>query len=163
MGLALLLLVFPTVMPSTVDALLQRVYQPVVEKRWFGLFESEAENPLLVPRRQQVKAVVWVSGISVVLLLLWLHVPRAIGRAENRSRRCESEADERLLSDPSHSLLMYRSALSWTTDPEHESRLRRKVESLNQRLSGLLRSEAGLPGADATMVIEPRIEPTACT
>ena len=148
--LAIVLIAFPTVMPRGVDAALSSIYGPVVEKKLFGLIEREKENPLLAPRRQQVSAVIWVAGVGVVLVLLWLHIPNAVARATEKSRERESEADRALTSNPSHSLLLYRSALGWATDPAHEQRLRSKVDSLNQRLSRLLQGESGTAAEGTT-------------
>lgn len=138
---ALMLAFFPTLMPRAIDAVLPIVYPPVTEEKLFGLIKREKENPLLSPRRHQAIVILWIIGTVAVLALLWLHIPRAVSRAAERSRSREREADDILLSNPSQSLLLYRSALSWTTDSDHESRLSEKVDSLNNRLSKYLQRE----------------------
>ena len=148
MGLVIVLIAFPTIMPQAVDTALASIYEPVIEKKLFGIIKREKENPLLIPRRQQARTVIWAAGVAVVLLLLWLHIPRAVTRATDKSRVREHEADTQLTSNPSHSLLLYRSALAWATDPEHESRLREKVDSLNDRLSKLLQNDDDAGASD---------------
>ena len=139
--LVLMLALFPTLIPRAIDAALPLVYPPVVEEKLFGLIKREKEHPLLSPRRDQAVVILWIIGVVAVLVLLWLHIPRAVPRAAERSQAREREADDMLVSNPSQSLLLYRSALSWATDSDHESRLTDKVDSLNKRLSRYLQHE----------------------
>ncbi len=126
---------FPVMMPKYVDSTLEKFYKPVSEKILFGLIERERPHPRLAERQQQFKLFVWSAGIGIMLLLLWVDVPKALKRAERRAREYESKADKSLATQPSRSILFYRSAIAMASDPDYEQQIVSKLNKLDKQLS----------------------------
>jgi predicted Ser/Thr protein kinase len=124
-------------MPRLLDATLPRLYPDLtIEKKVFGLIPRRVveSDPRRETRRSQVTAVGWGGAGLCVGFLLWLHVPVAMGRAQEAARRREQQADELVSSAPHNSLGLYRASLRLATDPAHESALLGKVVDLERRL-----------------------------
>ena len=82
--LAIVVVTFPTLMPRAIDAVMAQVYEPVVEKKLFGLVKRERENPLLMPRSRQLTFVVWVIGMLVGVSMLTTGAARIAVALEGR-------------------------------------------------------------------------------
>jgi len=144
--LMIVLTFFPVLMPQYVDSTLGTIYKPVSEKYLFGLIERKRPHPKLAERQYQVKLVLWSAGIGVVLLLLWLDVPKALKRAERRAREYVAEADDILATQPSRSVLLYRSAIAMASNPDYEEQIVSKLSRLDKKLSQLaIHEQTGSP------------------
>jgi len=147
------LVTFPVQMPKYVDSTLEKFYEPVSKKFLFGLIEAKRQHPKLAERQRQFKLAIWSSGIGIVLLLLWLEVPKALKRAERRAKKYEDKADERLGTQPSHSILLYRSALAMASDPDHEDTIISKLDKLDWQLSQVANTHRSYSQAQQTFVL----------
>lgn len=127
-------LLMPTIIPAGTDRLLEKAYQPVKEKHFFGLVQSDKQHPLLETRQRQVRALLWFGSGALVLVLLMRRLPRALGEMRNRARELEQEGDRLIKSQLSVALNCYQQALAINTDPEHAKLLRAKIASLDEDL-----------------------------
>jgi tRNA A-37 threonylcarbamoyl transferase component Bud32 len=132
--LVLAILAMTTFLPAAVDAHLEKRYPPTVTKVMFGLRTDTRPDPRLEERKKTARYVLWSGSGGLVLCLFLLHVPRTVSRATARARQREDEADGLLASEPSASVLLYVSALSLATEPEHVTTLNEKLQIAEQRV-----------------------------
>jgi hypothetical protein len=133
--LLLLLLTLPTVVMPAIDDRLEVMYPATIKEKFFGLRAEIHEDPRLNSRKQLARTVLWTSAGGIVLFLFLIHIPTAIQRAEARANKQEQEADAVLASQPSQSVLLYRSAIRLATDAGHIASLEEKISALDQKLS----------------------------
>jgi hypothetical protein len=143
-ALAALLLVMLFLLPPLVNRAAAKLFPP-------RTLLEQIQSPAISPRARTAAAwllgLAWVAGGASVLLLLWLHAPEAVRRAGERARERERDADAALPSEPSRSVLLYREALLWATDPALEDALQGKLRSLDQAVRGALAATVSpLPG-----------------
>ncbi|MCP4627326.1 MAG: serine/threonine protein kinase [bacterium] len=121
--IALLLVVIglPYFIPIIVDAQLEKLYPPVIEKKFLGLVKQAKPNPLYENRRKASIIVLWSGSGAIVIFLLVLHIPPAISKTTAMARKRESEADALADSKPLSSMMLYKSALSLVSDLTLES------------------------------------------
>ena len=136
---AALLLVFlclPNFIPTVVDAQLEKLYPPVIEKKFLGIIKRAKPNPLLENRRKIARIVLWSGSGGLVIFLLVLHIPQTISKTTAMARKRENEADALADSQPLSSMMLYNSALSLVSDRTYESSITEKIKSLDSRISG---------------------------
>ena len=136
---AAILLVFlcvPNFIPTVVDAQLEKIYPPIIEKKFLGIIKRAKPNPLLENRQKIARIVLWSVSGGFVIFLLVLHIPQAISKTTAMARKRESEADALADSQPLSSMMLYNSALSLVSDRTHESSITEKIKSLDRRISG---------------------------
>ncbi|MGA1875250.1 MAG: serine/threonine-protein kinase [bacterium] len=133
--LVLVIFLMPSIIPSAVDAQLEKLYPPITNHMMFGLVKHTEPDPRLEGRQKLARILLWTGSCGLVLYLLLLHIPVAIKRANGLASEHERKADEMAQSQPSASILLYHSALSLASDPEHEAVLSRKLSTLDEHLS----------------------------
>jgi predicted Ser/Thr protein kinase len=147
--LVLAILAMTTFLPAAVDARLEKLYPPTVTKAMFGLKTDIRLDPRLKDRKKLARYVLWSSSGGLVFCLFLLHVPGAVSRTTALARKREDEADALLASEPSASRLLYVSALSLATKPEHEKKLNEKLWLAEKRVREM-KSDRGAGAADTT-------------
>jgi hypothetical protein len=157
------LLLVPTVLTWTADAVLEKVLPPVTEKKLFGLIKSEHDDPRLENYRKASRALLWTASGGLVAVLLILHIPLAIRRAEEGSQDMEGRADALREEDPEGSVALYRSALDLASEAGHISILGGKISSLMEAMadtsSGSDAERADAPPDNGTVVVSPAASP----
>ncbi len=135
-SLAVALILAPKLLPSALDALLEAIFPPVKQDRLFGLVRTTSTHPAVEKGGYFGRMVIWTGSGGAVLVLLLLQVPAALRRTEEEAARIEAEGDSLAGSEPSRSLLLYRSALRLSTDPVREESLALKLAGLDGRSAG---------------------------
>ena len=133
--LVLAVLFVPLLLPRVIDPVLEKMYPPVKQEKLFGLVQTSYENPRLEPRKVQARTVLWLLSGGAVLLLLVLRIPEAVRSAEDLSRKHERKADRLMASQPSKSVILYRTALGLVSEEKREKELQEKIGLLDERLS----------------------------
>ncbi len=133
-ALLLFILVMPRFIPSVVDTQLEKMYPPKKIKNLFGLTRRTKADPRLKERMQQARVFLWGSGGSLVFLLFFLQLPKAIRQTMVLARKYEDEADTVIVSEPFSSRGLYHKALSLTIDAAYEKILHDKLKPLNESL-----------------------------
>lgn len=136
----LVILCMPKLIPSIVDAQLEKLYPPI-EKKYLGIIKTARPDPRLERRQELVNRILWTASGSLVFFLLLLHLPQAFREANAMARRRENEADAIADSQPSKSILLYNSAISLASDPVHENSIIRKIEQLDRQINGKNKSK----------------------
>jgi tRNA A-37 threonylcarbamoyl transferase component Bud32 len=122
--------------PRLRDGALKRAFPAGVSEKVIGLFGGESRTARYrAGTASAATALAWFGGGSLVLLAFWIRIPAAMTRSEDTARRRELEADSLLDSQPSRSVVLYRSALALACDPEYESELENKLHAIDRRLS----------------------------
>jgi serine/threonine protein kinase len=93
LGLSLVLLIF--VAPGLVDSLTGWLFPPETAKKVFGLIQMQQANPLKGIAYTVIMTVLWVASMSSSLLLLWFHIPKALGKAKDRGNHPPSDNTNR--------------------------------------------------------------------
>ncbi len=124
----------PTVMTGAVDAALEKMYPPRFHEEIFGMMQKTYTNPRLKDRQELARAVLWGGSGSIVFLLLLLHIPAALKSADEHARELERRADTLFPTEPSKSILLYRTALNFATDTMHINALKEKISSFNEKI-----------------------------
>jgi tRNA A-37 threonylcarbamoyl transferase component Bud32 len=155
-ALLLVFLCLPNFIPAVVDAQLEKLYPPILEKKFLGIIKREKQNPLLENRRKIAKIVLWSGSGGFVIFLLVLHIPQTISKTTVIARKRENEADALADSQPLSSMLLYNSALSLVSDRTHEFSINQKIKNLNRRISGRVHlqesGESHKPALQTTVV-----------
>jgi len=122
--------------PRVRDAALERAFPDGVSGKLVGMFggESRSARHREVSRRA-VTAFAWVGGGSIALLLFWIRIPAALAHSKAIAHKRELEADSFLDSEPSRSVMLYRSALALACEPQYETELSNKLHKIDERLS----------------------------
>jgi len=122
--------------PRVRDAALERAFPEGTSGKLVGLFggESKADRHRAA-LGQTASALAWFGGGSLALLLLWVHLPVALSRSMVVAREREAKADALLGSEPSKSVMLYRSALALACDRDYETELEKKLRDIDERLS----------------------------
>lgn len=149
-ALLAVLLILPTVVPAGLSYALEKVYPPVTTQHLLGLMTKTVPDPRVKERQRLILALLWIGASGVTLLLLWTHIPAALVRAAERSRKLEAEADSMNASDPSRSAELYRSAAGLVADPKREREIEFKLESVTPRYTAEIAAVAGAPGNGST-------------
>ena len=135
--LALLLVVLglPKFIPSIVDTHLEKLYPPIIEKKFYGIIKHTRPNPLLESSQKIARIMLWTGSGGLVIFLLTLHIPQAISKTTAMAQKRESEADALSDSQPSSSVMLYNSALSLASDTIHENSISNKIKRIDKRIS----------------------------
>lgn len=133
LALLIVIVTVPTFIPAALDHVLEKAYPPEETSKLFGLVEQIHPDPRLGPRKALARMLLWTGAAGLVLGLLWLQIPRAFEESRQRARELEAEADTLCELSPSHSRLLYRSALGLETEPEREATLFDKLVHVNGR------------------------------
>jgi tRNA A-37 threonylcarbamoyl transferase component Bud32 len=134
--LLVLVLFFQFGFPRLRDGVLNRAFPVGISDKVVGLFGGESRAAKYrAGTARATTAFAWVGGGSLVLLAFWIRIPGAMTRSADNARRRELEADSLLNSEPSRSVVLYRSALALACDPEYETELKDKLRAIDQRLS----------------------------
>lgn len=159
-ALIVLVLSVPTVITGAVDAALEKMYPPRVHEEIFGLMQKTYTNPRLKDRQELARAVLWGGSGSIVFMLLLLHIPAALKNADEQARERERRADTLFPTEPAKSILLYRTALNFATDPVHINSLKEKISSFDEKIRRKPSASAAIedsssPGgdSDSTVVI----------
>jgi len=126
----------PFFMSIVVDTSLEKMYPPVKEEKLFGLLSYQRSDPRLEDRQEIARAILWTISLGCVCFLLILNIPKTIRKTTAIALKRESKADSLNRSQPSESIMVYKSALYMITDPEQETRLINKIENLEKEISG---------------------------
>jgi predicted Ser/Thr protein kinase len=134
----MLVIVFglPLFMSTVVETYLEKIYPPVKEEKLFGMVSYQKSNPQLENRQETVRATLWTISFGCLCFLLILNIPKTIRKTTAIALKRESKADALNTSQSSESIIIYKSALSLTTDPEQENRLIKKIRDLKEGISG---------------------------
>lgn len=135
-AIIVLALTVPTVITGAVDRMLEKRYPPRVHEELFGLMKKAYTNPRLTEKKDQARNILWGCSGSLVFLFLLLHVPAAVKSADDMARESERQADDKLGTEPSKSILLYRSALKLATDTGHIASLESKISTLDEKMVG---------------------------
>jgi hypothetical protein len=134
----MLVIVFglPLFVSTVVDTYLEKIYPPVKEEKLFGMVSYQKSNPQLENRQETVRAILWTISFGCLCFLLILNIPKTIRKTTTIALKRESKADALNTSQPSESMIIYKSALSLTTNPEQEDRLIKKIRNLKKGIFG---------------------------
>ena len=139
-ALAAWLLVLLLLLPPLYGTVLGWIFPPVASGgiTVFGkqLGGTLGADPRVEAWRGRLLFASWVLAGGTVGLLLWVSLPRAVARASAVAREKEEVADSMLSTQPSRSVLLYQTALSFAVEPEHEAQLRGKLSAIDRRLAG---------------------------
>jgi len=133
--LLLVVLGLPKFIPSVIDTSLEKLYPPIIEKKFYGIIKNTKPNPLLESRQKIARIMLWAGSGGLVIFLLTLHIPQAISKTTSMAQKRESEADALSDSQPSSSVMLYNSALSLASDPIHETSISNKIRRIDNRIS----------------------------
>ena len=123
--------------PRMRDAALERSFPEGVSGTLVNLFGGESRSAKhRATIGQAATAFAWCGGGSLALMLFWIHLPVALSRSRVVAREHEADADALLGSEPSKSVMLYRSALALACDPEYETELEKKLHGIDERMSG---------------------------
>lgn len=133
--LLLTVLLMPRYIPNLADTTINKISPPSISEKFSGFFKQFQDEPKLTQRQYTTRIVLWSSSISIILLLLWIHIPKAVRITNKLAYDQEKKADTLIDSSPSESVLLYRSALSLITNPMHEKSLRNKIKCIDHKLA----------------------------
>ena len=164
--LAILLVVLglPKFIPSIVDTGLEKLYPPITENKFYGIIRNTKPKPLLESRQKLARIMLWTGSGGLVIFLLTLHIPQAISRTTAKAKKRESKADALSDSQPSSSVMLYNSALSFASDPIHETSIRNKIKKIDKRISKenyLKNSESRVPEGAETIRLKSGSQPSS--
>ncbi|MDF1555210.1 MAG: serine/threonine-protein kinase [Deferrisomatales bacterium] len=142
------LLLMPQIVPRATDRLLEKIYPPVSTKL-LGLLPVRQAHPKLDRRKGQLRWALRYGSGALVFWAFWVSIPAAIRRGECIARSYEGRADALLHSTPSASVVLYRRALTFTSDSDHGTAIRGKLDKLDRRVAG------SRPPVAATSVMDP--------
>jgi hypothetical protein len=131
-AMLLVVLFLPFFVSNVVDPYLEKIYPPIKEEKLLGMVSYLRSNPLLEDRQETAKAILWTISLGWFCFLLILNIPKTIRKTTAIALKRESKADALNTSQPSESMIIYKSALSLTTDPEQETRLIKKIRDLKK-------------------------------
>jgi tRNA A-37 threonylcarbamoyl transferase component Bud32 len=165
LALVIVLIATPTVLTAASDRLMQELFPSTTGGKFLGMFKRDDGNPRLDRAQTIGRSMLWTTGGSLVLLLLWLHLPEAVRQARRRALDLSREADELTGREPTRSVVNYYAALEWSTDHELEQQIRNKIADLDQRIGRERSDEQRAHGAtrEGTVVLEPGPAPAGGT
>jgi len=180
-ALLVIVLTMPSLVPKAVDGIVNMISPPTKPKGAIQRFSSflqhaqgsSSEFDKEQESRQAVtRTILWSGSGVLILVLLWLHIPKAVNQASRLAREREEKADNLASTNPLESMLLYQSAIDLSVSPDVETNLNEKIKAINQ-LSGVSRSQnisagstSSLPSSDwqQTAFVEPgngQNQPTA--
>lgn len=133
--LILTVLLMPRYIPNITDNIINKMSPPTISERFSGFLKQFQDEPRLTQRQYTTRIVLWSASISIILLLLWIHIPKAVHITKKLAYKHEREADILINSSPTESILLYRSALSLIIDPIQEESLRKKIKGIDNKLA----------------------------
>jgi predicted Ser/Thr protein kinase len=133
--LMLTVLLMPRYIPNIADDIINKMSPPTISERFSGFLKQFQDEPRLTQRQYTTRIVLWSASISIILLLLWIHIPKAVRITKKLASNHEKEADILINSTPTESILLYRLALSLIIDPIQEESLRNKIKSIDNKLA----------------------------
>jgi len=154
--LVIFLIVMPSLIPESIDTFIEQLSPPSATQKFVRFFDGLLKQQALTSGQITTRVIVWLSSIIVVLLLFWLHIPRATQRAQALAIAQEQQADQLHNADPKRSLMLYQSALGLTLDARHENSLKTKIEK--QQTATLVhgdRKQQAATDSTATVFITP--------
>lgn len=151
-ALVVLALTVPTIITAAADGMLEKLYPPMVHEELFGLMKKTYSNPRLARGKVLARHTLYAGSGCLLFALLILHIPSAVKNAGERARTHEGEADSLIETEPSRSILLYRTALKLATDPEHADSLKTKIRSFDERYLGGA-GEGKMAGRASTVIL----------
>ncbi len=151
--LSVLFLFIPLYLPQLLEPVLNSLYPPIPEKRLFGLVSGVSTNPDLEFARSTVRISSWILWSGLIIMMLWVFLPRIVTFADRKLRFKEAAADKLVQERPGDSLILYNEALQWALNPDIESALKDKIEAVNTQFS-TEQQVAPLP-TERTIAIDP--------
>jgi predicted Ser/Thr protein kinase len=125
--------------------MLEKVYRPV-STRLLGMeLPVRQSHPKLKERQSQLRWALQYGSGALVFFAFWFSIPAALRRGERIASSHEEKADGLLGSTPSESVLLYRNALTFTTDGEQINTLREKLDALDRSVSNGAPADATVP------------------
>lgn len=155
LGLFLLaiFLFIPLYLPQLLEPVLADIYPPIQKKRIFGLVSGVSTNPDLEVARSSVKLSLWIFWSGLIVILLWVLLPRITFFADRKLREKEDAADRLVQQKPGDSIILYNEALQWALNPDTESSLINKIKAVNTQFSTT--QQAPLKPVEQTVAIDP--------
>ena len=142
------LLLMPEVVPAAADRVLEKLYQPISTKV-LGVLPVRQTNPKLNGRKAQVRWALQYGSGALVFCAFWLSIPGTLKRGEQIADSREDKADELIQTTPSSSVLLYRTALTFTADGDHIRTIHEKLDRLDRTVGG------SVPPTNATVAMRP--------
>lgn len=90
-------------------------------------FDEKREN-----RQKITRTLLWSGSGVLVILLLWLHIPKGVNLASRLAREREEKADILASTNPLQSMLLYQSAIALSVSPDAETSLNEKIAAIDQ-------------------------------
>lgn len=134
--LILSLLSIPTVLSLSMDRVFEATFRPVTKKIVFGLIDRRKDNPCLPYAKGTGRIILWTGAAGAFTVLLILHMPAAVFRAGEKSRRDEKEADSLPIEEIQKKIVLYQRALSLAIGQQTIARIEDKLGHLKRPSSG---------------------------
>ncbi len=119
LGAMLIILIF--LAPPIIDSFTGTLFPPETSSKVFGLIKKQQANPLKEECYVVIMTVLWLVSILSTLLLLWLHIPQGLARANARAKSLLAAGDTH--GDIDKSRALYKRALAIATDQNLELEL----------------------------------------
>jgi len=128
LAMAIVLISFLVLPP--LNTKLDKMYPPKTSTKLFGLIKKNQQNPQRERAGRRAAAVLWMISGSIVIMLVWFHIPEGVAGAMALAKKRERRGDELLSSQPEAGLRFYRQALALTCDLQYEKALLGKMAQL---------------------------------
>ena len=148
-----LFLIIPLYLPQLLEPVLHDMYPAIPKKRLFGLVSGVSTNPDLEVARSTVRVSLWIFWSGLIVVLLWILLPRITLFADRKLSTKEEAADRLVQQKPGDSIILYNEALRWALNPETESALKDKIEAVNTQFS--IEQQITPKAAEQTVAIDP--------
>ncbi len=113
--------------PTVVNSITTTIFPPETANKVFGLIKTQQSNPWQETSYAVIMTGLWLIAAVTVLLLLWLHLPEGVARANARARELIAAGD--VTDNPDESRHLLHKALSLASDPELVDDLKRRLEA----------------------------------
>ena len=120
-----------TAVPSAVDTTLAKIYPQIETKKMFGLIVQKSDDPRIIWQRKIILGLFWAGACGLNAYVLLLCLPGTVRKANSKARQNEARADTMVTDKPSESILLYKKALKFAVDQDHESILTSKIDTLD--------------------------------
>lgn len=158
LALVLFLLTLPNLIPEAIDAIIEWLSPSSTSQKFERFFDGLMDSSEMSTSQVTTRIVLWVSATLVLLMLFWLHIPRAAKRGQEIALNHMHEADRLSHADPQQSLLLYQSALNLTLDATLENSLQSKIDSLHGTHPQQTKAPPPSTDSDTTVIITPGAE-----
>jgi len=102
--------------PTVVNSITTTIFPPETANKVFGLIKTQQNNPWQETSYAVIMTMFWLVSALTVLLLLWLHLPEGVARADLRARKLMTASEN--ANDPIESHRLLRKALALATAPD---------------------------------------------